>query len=130
MRTKRYKPGKWEEIAQPQDLAAEPVEQTPEEKERLLLHFYRKLLNAMIWQAVDDVSNESVYAQYSNARDADMNITSSAHFLRSTFFPKLCEAMPIKLPAQAIINEAFKPRKNNLTDRKKPATSKPATATP
>jgi hypothetical protein len=35
MRTKRYKPGKWEEIAQPQDLAAEPVEQTPEEKERL-----------------------------------------------------------------------------------------------
>ena len=125
MRTKRYKPGKWEEIARPQDLAAKPVEQTPEEKERLLLHFYRKLLNAMIWQAVDDVSNESEYAQYSNARDADMNIRTAAHFLRSTFFPKLCEAMPIKLPAQAIINEAFKPRKNNLTDRKKPATSKP-----
>jgi len=130
MRTKRYKPGKWEEIAQPQDLAAEPVEQSPEEKERLLLHYYRKLLNAMIWQAVDDVSNESVYAQYSNARDADMNITTAAHFLRSTFFPKLCEAMPIKLPAQAIIAEAFKPRKNNLTDRKKPATSKPVTSTP
>jgi hypothetical protein len=125
MRTKRYKPGKWEEIAQPQDLAAEPVEQTPEEKERLLLHYYRKLLNAMIFQAVDDVSNESVYAQYNNARDADMNITSAAHFLRSTFFPKLCEAMPIKLPAQAIINEAFKPRKNNLTDRKKPTTATP-----
>ena len=125
MRTKRYKPGKWEEIARPQDLAAKPVEQTPEEKERLLLHFYRKLLNAMIWQAVDDVSNESEYAQYSNARDADMNIRTAAHFLRSTFFPKLCEAMPIKLPAQAIINEAFKPRKNNLTNRKKPATSKP-----
>jgi hypothetical protein len=130
MRTKRYKPGKWEEIAQPQDLAAEPVEQTPEEKERLLLHYYRKLLNAMIWQAVDDVSNESEYAQYSNARDADMNIRTAAHFLRSTFFPKLCEAMPIKLPAQAIINEAFKPRKNNLTDRKKPTTSKPVTSTP
>jgi len=130
MRTKRYKPGKWEEIAQPQDLAAEPVEQTPEEKERLLLHYYRKLLNAMIWQAVDDVSNESEYAQYSNARDADMNIRTAAHFLRSTFFPKLCEAMPIKLPAQAIINEAFKPRKNNLTDKKKPATSKPVTSTP
>ena len=130
MRTKLYKPGKWEEIARPQDLAAEPVEQTPEEKERLLLHFYRKLLNAMIWQAVDDVSNESEYAQYSNAREADMNIRTAAHFLRSTFFPKLCEAMPIKLPAQAIINEAFKPRKNNLTDREKPATSKPVTSTP
>jgi hypothetical protein len=130
MRTKRYKPGKWEEIAQPQDLAAEPVEQTPEEKERLLLHYYRKLLNAMIFQAVDDVSNETVYAQYSNARDADMNITTAAHFLRSTFFPKLCEAMPIKLPAQAIIAEAFKPRKNNLTDRKKPTTSKPVTSKP
>ncbi|NBS53325.1 MAG: hypothetical protein EBS96_12095, partial [Spartobacteria bacterium] len=77
MRTKRYKPGKWEEIARPQDLAAEPVEQTPEEKERLLLHYYRKLLNAMIWQAVDDVSNESEYAQYSNARDADMNIRTA-----------------------------------------------------
>ena len=125
MRTKRYKPGKWEEIARSQDIAAEQIEQSPEEKERLLLHFYRKLLNAMIWQAVDDVSNESEYAQYSNARDADMNITSAAHFLRSTFFPKLCEAMPIKLPAKTIINEAFKPRKNNLTNKKKPATSKP-----
>lgn len=119
------KKGKWEEWAQPQDLAAEPVEQSPEEKERLLLHYYRKLLNAMIWQAVDDVSNESVYEQYNNARDADMNITSAAHFLRSSFFPKLCEAMPIKLPAKAIIAEAFKPRKNNLTAKKKPATSKP-----
>ncbi len=119
------KKGKWEAWAQPQDLAAEPVEQSPEEKERLLLHFYRKLLNAMIWQAVDDVSNESEYIARSNARDADMNITTAAHFLRSTFFPKLCEAMPIKLPAQAIINEAFKPRKNNLTNKKKPATSNP-----
>ena len=125
MRTKRYKPGKWEEIARSQDLAAPPQEQSPEEKERLLLHFYRKLLNAMIWQAVDDVSNESVYAQYSNARDADMNITTAAQFLRSSFFPKLCEAMPIKLPAKAIIAEAFKPRKNNLTTKKKTATSKP-----
>jgi len=129
MRTKRYKPtgrpGKWEQLPQPQDLADPPQEQTPEEKERLLLHYYRKLLNAMIFQAVDDVSNESEYAQYSNARDADMNITSAAHFLRSSFFPKLCEAMPIKLPAQAIIAEAFKPRKNNLTNKKKPATSKP-----
>lgn len=129
MRTKRYKPtgrpGKWEQLPQPQDLAAPPQEQTPEEKERLLLHYYRKLLNAMIFQAVDDVSNESEYAQYSNARDADMNITSAAHFLRSSFFPKLCEAMPIKLPAQAIIAEAFKPRKNNLTNKKKTATSKP-----
>lgn len=129
MRTKRYKPtgrpGKWEQLPQPQDLEPPPQEQTPEEKERLLLHYYRKLLNAMIFQAVDDVSNESEYAQYSNARDADMNITSAAHFLRSSFFPKLCEAMPIKLPAKAIIAEAFKPRKNNLTNKKKPATSKP-----
>ncbi len=94
--------------------------------EKLLLEYYRKILCAIVRQAVTDVKKETEYQGRQDAENADRNMSSGAKFLRSKFFCKLCKSLPVTLPAQAIITEAFRPNKNNLTKNKKPTRSKKA----
>ena len=92
--------------------------------EILLLEYYRKILCAIVRQAVQDVQVETEYRGRQNSENADRNMSSGAKFLQSKFFRSLCKNMPVTLPAQAIITEAFKPNKKNLTKNKKPTRSK------
>jgi hypothetical protein len=88
-----------------------------------ILQGVRDLLNVMIEYAYEEIKNEKEYVQKQDAENASRNITEAAHFFRSPAFRVICENMPIELNHKAIAREAFKPRKNNLTDRKKPTTS-------
>ena len=97
----------------------------PEVLRHKILEGVRDLLCAMIEYAFEDIQNEKEYVQKQDADNASRNITEAAHFFKSGAFRGICHNLPIELNHKAIAREAFKPRKNNLTNKKKPATSKP-----